>query len=364
MERREIVAMEREGRGRVLVTLAAAEGSSYRRPGARMLIGDGGAYCGTISGGCLEAEVVRKAEWKTRAGAVMERYSTMFDDTAEVPYGLGCGGVLDVLLERAGTEEYRALLTAMERSLAGEESVVATWLPGDGRPLRRAVFDADGMLAYASAALEGAQIASVDVDALAAEEGVFVERIAAPPKLFVIGAGDDAKPVVSMAAMLGWSVTVADGRSQLARAERFPGAERVVATQSAEELTVSQRDAVVIMTHSYEQDRAALAAMLALEEPPVYLGLLGAKHRSSLLVSEVAAMLGRSVEECCARIYAPMGLDLGGDGAAAIALAVVAEAHACVEGRLGASRRLTAEDVAENVARGGASRYLQAQCAL
>ncbi len=352
MERRKIVAMDREGRGRALVTLVRAEGSSYRRVGARMLIGESGAYLGTISGGCLEAEVVRKAEWKTRAGAVVERYSTMFDDTAEIPYGLGCGGVLDLLMEPAGTEEYRAMSEALEQSLAGVESVVATWLPGVGRRLRRAVFGADGELVFASAEL------------LKGEIGVFVERIMAPQRLFVIGAGDDARPVVRMAAMLGWSVVVADGRAPLARVERFPEAERVVAMRVFPELGVSRQDAVVIMTHSYEQDRAALTAMLALAEAPVYLGLLGAKHRSSLLVSEAAAMLGLSLEACCERIYAPVGLDLGGEGAVSIALAVVAEAHACVEGRLGASRRLTAEDVAENVARGGASRYLQAQCAL
>ncbi len=364
MERRQIVAMNREGRGQVLVTLVRAEGSSYRRPGARMLVGGDTEYCGTISGGCLEAEVVRKAGWKTRSGPVVERYSTIFDDTAEIPYGLGCGGVLDLLLEPAGTPEYDALMRAMELSLGGEAMVAATWLPDDGRPMLRAIFSAPGELVFASAALSEQQIAAVDLVSLSADAGVYVERIAAPQRLFVIGAGDDARPVVSTAAMLGWSVTVADGRSQLARAERFPDAERVIATADAAELGVVSRDAVVIMTHSYEQDRSTLAAMLALDEPPVYLGLLGARHRSSLVVSEVAAMLGKSVSECCERIYAPMGLDLGGEGAGAIALAVVSEVHARVEGRLGASRRLSAEDVAEHVAQGGASRYLQAQCAM
>ncbi len=379
MERRRIVAMDREGRGRVLVTLVRAEGSSYRRTGARMLVGADASYAGTISGGCLEAEVVRKAVWMTRGGAVVERYSTMFDDTAEIPYGLGCGGVLDLLLEPAGTAEYDALLRAVERSLGGEEALVSTWLPQRGRPLMRAVFSvegepvdgefadgefAQGELRFASPGLTRGKIAAVDGVSLMAGEDAFVERIGSPQRLFVIGAGDDARPVVSMAAMLGWSVTVADGRGQLARPERFPEAERVAVVGSASELGVRGRDAVVVMTHSYEQDREALTAMLALEVSPVYLGLLGSRHRSSLLVSEAAAMLGRSVGECCDRIYAPMGLDLGGDGAGAIALAVVAEVHARVEGRLGASRRLSAEDVAENVERGGASRYLQTQCAL
>ena len=364
MERRTIVAMDAEGGAKVLVTLVRAEGSSYRRAGARMLVGTGPGYAGTVSGGCLEAEVARKAVWMTREGARLERYSTLFDDTAEIPFGLGCGGVLDLLLEPTGTPEYEALLGALRGSLKGDEAVVVTWLPAPGQVLARAVFSAEGELRFRSETLRGEQVEGLDLAGVEGEAGVFVERIKAPQRLFVFGAGDDARPVVRMAALLGWSVTVADGRTQLARGDRFPQAEQVIAGQEAEELEVRGRDAAVLMTHSYEQDRDLLRRLLALEEPPTYLGLLGARHRSSLLVSEVAAMLGRSVTECCERIYAPVGLDLGGDGAEAIALAIVAEAHARVEGRLGASRRLSAEDVAENVARGGAERYLQAQCAL
>ena len=123
-------------------------------------------------------------------------------------------------------------------------------------------------------------------------EGIFVERMVAPQRLFVLGAGDDAKPLVSMAALLGWSVTVMDGRAHLARPERFPEAERVRgrSSGSADVLGIRPEDAVVLMTHSYEQDRELLAAVLPLR--PRYLGLLGARHRSSLLVSEVAARLG------------------------------------------------------------------------
>src|SRR5665213_3648121 len=106
VDRRRIVRQWKQGAATVLVTLVRAEGSSYRRPGARLLIGVDGEYAGTISGGCLEAEVVRKAAWMTRAGAVVERYSTLFDDTAEIPYGLGCGGTVDLLVEPAGTPEF------------------------------------------------------------------------------------------------------------------------------------------------------------------------------------------------------------------------------------------------------------------
>jgi xanthine/CO dehydrogenase XdhC/CoxF family maturation factor len=377
MERRQIVRLWQQGGAAALVTLVRTEGSSYRRPGARLLLGARGEYAGTISGGCLETEVVRKATWLVREGAVVERYSTMFDDTAEVPFGLGCGGVVDLLLEPADTPECRALMAAMERSLAGERATVVTWLPREGRGLARAVLSASGDLLFASIGLTEPELEEARAGVLRRDwvenmpEGIFVESIVAPQRLLVLGAGDDAKPLVSMGALLGWSVTVMDGRAQLARPERFPEAERVAVLSSASAavlgirsavLGIRPEDAVVLMTHSYEQDRELLTAVLPLQ--PRYLGVLGARHRSSLLVSEVAAKLGETVAACCERIYAPVGLDLGGDGPEAIALAVIAEVQACCMGKLGTSRRLSTDDVERHVREGGSSRYLQAHCAL
>jgi xanthine dehydrogenase accessory factor len=367
-DRRRIVRQWREGGARALVTLVRAEGSSYRRPGAHLLVGAESGYAGSISGGCLEAEVVRKAGWMVREGATVERYSTMFDDTAEIPFGLGCGGVVDVLVEPAETAECQAYLEAMEESLGGEDFVVATWLPEDGRRLARAVLGADGGVVFASAELGAGEIASVRVTnvatgMLADTSDVFVERVSAPQRLFVLGAGDDAMPLVRMAALLGWNVTVVDGRAQMARSERFPEVVRVVVAADVAVLGVGARDAVVVMSHSYEQDRGFLTGLLR-DGFGGFIGLLGAAHRSSLLVSEAAATLGLSVAECCARIHAPVGLDLGGDGPEAIALAVVAQVQAWAQGRPDAGRRLTAEFVAEQIARGGASQYLRAQCAV
>jgi xanthine/CO dehydrogenase XdhC/CoxF family maturation factor len=388
-ERRQIVEAAGQLRGGavgVLVTLVHIEGSSYRRTGARLLthpdasagvagavlagIGD---HTGTISGGCLEAEVVRKAAWKVRDGAVVECYSTLFDDTAEIPYGLGCGGTVGLLFEPTETPEFKALIDAMARSLRGEEFTVITWLPGEspapfssGSTFARAVLRGDDSVAFASAGIDAATIEA----AMAARShwdrrtgGIYVEPIEPPQRLVVLGAGDDAKPVVRMAALLGWSVAVVDGRGQFARPERFPEADRVVVASASEAgpLNFSPADAVILMTHSYEQDREWLAALLPIA--PRYLGLLGAKHRSSLLVCEASAMTGIPLTACCERIYAPVGLDLGGDGPEAIALAVIAEAHARCNGRLGRSLRLSAEDVTTQVGQGGATRYSQAQCA-
>src|ERR1700729_2038193 len=159
MERRQIVRLWRRGGASVLVTLVRAEGSSYRRPGARLLLGPDGVYAGTMRGGCLWAEVIRKGGWMVREGAVVERYSTMFDDTAEMPFGLGCGGVVDLLLEPVETPECRAFLAAMEASLGGSESLVATWLPEDGRRLARAVIGVGGEVVFASERPAAAKIA-------------------------------------------------------------------------------------------------------------------------------------------------------------------------------------------------------------
>jgi xanthine dehydrogenase accessory factor len=359
VERGQIVALASRGVAGVLVTLVRAEGSSYRKPGARLLAVNG-EYAGTISGGCLETEVVKKAAWAVRSGATVERYSTAFDDTSDIPYGLGCGGTVDLLLEPSGTPEFAALLEALEGSLRGEPAVVVTLLPDADAPMQRAVLLA-GEVVFQSHALTASMIDA----ALAGElENAFVERLAPPQRLIVLGAGDDVRPLVRMASLLGWSVTVADGRKQLARGERFPEAQQVLAVEAGliSGIGIDTEDAVVLMTHSYVQDRAWLAAVLPIA--PRYLGVLGARHRSSLLVSEASAMTGLTIAECCDRIFAPVGLDLGGEGPEAIALAVLAEAQACCMGKIASSRRLSSEDVLLQISRGDSSRYTQAQCAL
>jgi xanthine dehydrogenase accessory factor len=365
MDRRQIVALwQREPAG-VLVTLVLVEGSSYRRPGARLLAAGPAGHAGTISGGCLEADVIRRAPWIARDHATVERYATTFDDTADIPYGLGCGGTVDLLFESLALPEGAALMHAMAASLLGCESTVVSFLPGDGRTLRRVIFAAEGEVIFSSPALTQHKIdCARGLVPGTAYEGRFVERLEAPQRLFVLGAGEDARPLVEIAALLGWTVIVADGRPQLATSARFPSAAHVAILPASgpASLNIGPRDAVILMTHSYEQDRALLAAILPIA--PLYLGLLGSRHRSSILVAETAAILGRSVESCCDRIFAPVGMDLGGDGPEAIALSIVAEVQAIATGRIGGSRRLSASEIAAQIELGGASKYLQAQCAL
>ncbi|MEO6922675.1 MAG: XdhC family protein, partial [Bryocella sp.] len=147
-ERRRIVELYQRGEAQTLVTVVRVEGSSYRTAGARLLIAADGAYAGAISGGCLEAEILRRAAWSVRSGAVVEKYSTDFEDTSEMPYGLGCGGTLHVLLEPCGTPAFRALMSALEGSLRGETAHVTTALPTSTTPLQRKVVDANDTVLF------------------------------------------------------------------------------------------------------------------------------------------------------------------------------------------------------------------------
>jgi xanthine/CO dehydrogenase XdhC/CoxF family maturation factor len=309
--------------------------------------------------------VVRRAPWIAREQAAVERYATTFDDTSDIPFGLGCGGTVELLFEAVSKPEGEALMRAMAESLDGRESKVVSFLPGEGRGLRRIIFDAAGTVLFASAELNQHKMDCARGLLPGGEyEGRFVEALEAPQRLFVLGAGEDAKPLVEMASLLGWTVIVADGRANLATAARFPKANAVSMLAGGEELglDIRAKDAVILMTHSYEQDRALLTALLPIG--PRYLGLLGSRHRSSILVAESAAMIGRTVEDCCERIFAPVGMNLGGDGPEAVALSIVAEVQAISTGTIGGSRRLSATEIQEQILLGGSSKYLQAQCAM
>jgi len=362
-ERREIVALHRAasaaGSG-VLFSLVHVQGSSYRRPGARLLAAGDGRIAGTLSGGCLEADLLRRATWSVREGAVLEHFSTAFDDTAEIPYGLGCGGEVDLLLEPMDTPEAASLLEALEATLSGNHRVIATCLPGTG-PHARFVMDDQGDVLFASEALPTEDIVDLRHAARRSTHGtrlqvgaydLFVEHLAPMQRLVIFGAGEDARPLARFAADMGWSVVIADGRSRFARSERFPTAESVLITTSAAQVTPA--DAVVLMTHSYEQDRSLLAELLPLA--PRYLGLLGARHRSALLLQEAAEIAGIPLATAVERAHAPIGLQVGGDGPEAVALAITAEVQrvlsAPVQGT--GSRRMSIADVERILAEGPA----------
>lgn len=398
IERGEIVKLWRSRRDSsgVLVSLVRVEGSSYRRPGARMYV-QGRTYAGSISGGCLEGDIVRKAAWLTRRGAGVERYSTRFDNpfddsssnadgsgsigsefgtSGDIPYGLGCGGVMYVLLEPVAAPETEAFLLALEAAQNGKTFACATVLPDGLRStFARMILDENGEIFFASASLDPASLTHLSTLARALNStetaftsyrdgtcNVFLEPILPPQRLIIFGAGEDARPLSRMAHLMGWRIAVADGRASLAQPARFPEADQVLVLgggkRDLDALQFGSRDAVAILTHSFDQDRNLLPQLLPLDLR--YLGLLGARHRSQLLLTQAARQLGWAPEECLRRVHAPMGLDLGGDSPEAVALTVIAEIQSVLHEKSVVSRRMSQESLQAAPAR----RYVPAQCPL
>jgi xanthine/CO dehydrogenase XdhC/CoxF family maturation factor len=349
--------LETAGVDYVLATVVAVEGSSYRKPGARMLLAQDGRRAGTVSGGCLEAEVARRAWWLTASGPVIERYSTA-DDDGERPYGSGCGGVVFLLLERRTTAA--PLLILLESAFEARTALaIATALEGPHLGQRASVGSSedDSLGAPRSNHLEELLAQSVDIEPrglahLALDNRasfekavpldgsptrVFAEYLAPRPGLWIFGARDDAKPLVQFAQSLGWFVVVADGRSHLATRERFPTAADLrvlpifdLPEAAPQHFALRPTDAAVVMSHSFDQDSRVLASIIQAELPPAYLGVLGPQRRTRELLSEAARLLrlpetNERIDQWLTQMHAPTGLDLGAETPAAIALSVVAE---------------------------------------
>ena len=359
--------LEAAGVDYVLATVVGVEGSSYRKPGARMLLAQDGRRAGTVSGGCLEAEVARRAWWLTDSGPVVERYSTA-DDDGERPFGSGCGGVVHLLLERRSTAT--SLLMILESAFKTRTGLaIATVLEGpwlgqraiagcseDGSPSVHRLHPIDGA-SSSSFEIELKGLARLALDNRASFEqallfdGISTRVLAdyrpARHGLWVFGAGDDAKPLVQLAQTLGWFVAVADGRSHLATRERFPTVDDLhvlpifdLPETAPQHLHLRPTDAAVVMTHSFDQDSRILASLLALEVPPAYLGVLGPQRRTGELLAEAARLLqmpatNERIERWLAQLHAPTGLDLGAETPATIALSIVAEVQKSLQASTG-----------------------------
>ncbi len=374
------------GEEAVLATVVDVEGSSYRRPGARLLIGPRGERTGLVSGGCLEKDLVQRAFHLTAAGPHVVTYDTRADDEdyaddPEAGYGLGCNGVVHVLLQRVvpawgpnhtassaesgsplvdsfavlrgpiAEDRMVRLATVYRVHSSGNDGVtenttderVDVVTHGDASHARVGDcvrLDAEieaaspewlrGVMSLLEPNATAAEVfpRCVRVELASGHVDVLLEELEPPPRLVVFGAGDDAVPLVNMASGMGWRVTVVDHRRGYAEVARFPGAEALLHAKpeaAMERLDLDSRTSIVCMTHSLAADSEAVRC--AQSQPHAYLGVLGPSHRT------------RRVLECAgvnpASLRSPVGLDLGAEGPAEIALSILAEVVACRHGRTG-----------------------------
>lgn len=318
-------ACRSRGEAFALATVVAVRGSSYRRPGARLLVPASGAPIGLISGGCLEEEAARLAREALRLDVpvlVTVDHSAEGDELWGM--GLGCRGVIDLLAEPPALAA--ETLDALRAARDGHATYLLTGLDGERRVLSEQEADALG---------ERAAMAVAHGRPTVIGEAV-LDPILPPLHLVVCGAGPDAGPLVAAGVRLGWRVSVVDPRRSLLRADRFPGAtlHDIEPARAAEAVDAGEWTAVVLMSHDYLRDAAFLGGFIG--RGVRYLGVLGPRDRTDRLLAELDAS---PTDADVAALHAPAGLDLGADGAEEVATAIVGEILATLRGRTGTPLR-------------------------
>jgi len=338
----------------VLATLVWRQGSTYRRAGARALI-VGDEVTGLLSGGCLEADIAEHAKMMLAKGqtSVLISYDLASDEADSLlGIGHGCKGslgiVLEVLSQTGGPDDPMALLAAhQEGDEAGavahlprashENGVRRLWRFGSGSSMRE---HTQGQLAAAERALLSASLDRAVRERKTITDpkdanGVVAEYLPRPLSLLIVGAGVDALPVVDFALGLGFRITMMDHRSAALSHPRLATTtrERVLVNDLAVATSKARARAALVMTHNLRSDEAALTGLLAKDATPrEYIGVLGPRARTEKMLTSIGTSLSARPE-----MSAPAGLDLGGDGADAVALAIVSEIFARLHGRDGRS---------------------------
>ena len=351
----------------VLATVIRVEGNAYRRPGAKMLLDAAGAGTGSITAGCLEDELLRVADEVREEGHPrVVTYDLMEDDEEDVwGLGVGCNGVIEVLLEPL-TETYRPAIDAFEDGRdIGVLTVVSSahdaleqgdrcyYDPASDQfetPSGHAIGDAEDAVDDAEGAIDDSDTPGWPIDQLtdpAAElarrgkadtvsvtvDGesiaVFIDGLAAPDELVVFGTGHDVGPVTELAAKNDFRVTVVGFRGAIDLAEKFPAADRTVTTSPAsiaEDLSLDERTYAIVMTHNFVDDQLTVETLLDSSVP--YIGLMGPRERFEQM-HDAFVEAGRTLSAADrSRLYTPIGLDLGGGSPYQIAHSIVAEALA------------------------------------
>lgn len=347
-----------DGESVVLATVVRVTGSSYGGVGARMLIRVDGSTVGLVSGGCLESDLAEHARRVNGTGrAEVVRYDTRYDDDAPWGLGLGCNGVIDVLIEPLPPKEANDIASLIARALASDTpSVLATVIQaGDSENIppsvgAHALLNGDKIettgnwgngSALTSAASDVAEALAAARKGLVRDYGgieVAFEVVNPAVQLVICGSGPDVLPISRSASQLGWDVTVVDHRP-VAHAQRFSGA-RVVecaeAIRLADVVRLTPRTTAVVMSHHYTRDMDYLQALLA--SSVAYVGVLGPRARTERMLTDLAARGGEQANPG-GRLFAPVGMDIGGEGPEAIALSIIAEISAVISARAGGHLR-------------------------
>lgn len=336
------------GEKAVLATVVDLKGSGYRLPGARMLIKANGDAVGTVSGGCLEADVLERAKRVVETGiAEVFTYDTTADENSVFSLNMGCRGVLRILLE--AIDETNEIITALRRSYENRERIecaVAIGVQGETHiNIGQRFFAEDvtnenalpGMIDDLGTFADSAsnyQTIRYEIDDGFVEFAF--ELIRPPVQLYILGAGADAVPLADAGDALGWKVNVCDHRPAFLTEERFPKCDALVSLDrdAKPEWDVDDLTAFVLMNHNFDRDKAMLSG--ALNSKAFYVGALGPKKRTKQMLDELGNVF---TGDQLLRLRSPAGLDIGGDTPESIAVSIAAEIQSVLKHRGGGPLR-------------------------
>ena len=338
--------LRRNGESHLVATVVRVSGTAYRRPGARMLLTQFRWLTGAASGGCLEGDIASNGWARTRDGQpVVVTYDSRLPETADnedvrSAFGLGCDGVVEVMLERGNTPGRIDPLAVADQCLRTQKrgavvTVIHSRVPGvkvgqrvsvisDSEPKYDA-FDEVlrvAMIADAKAAIASGESVTRTYNSERGSIDVFIEAILPPPRVFIFGAGHDAVPLVTMMKTLGWDVSICTSQARVSTQQRFHHADEIL-VGTAEEISARidecDRAVAIVMNHSIEADKQSLAMLLGTKAR--YIGVLGPRLRTVKLMAEIGATPDL-------RVRSGVGIEMGAETPQEIALAITGEIQA------------------------------------
>ena len=339
-----------------LVTVVHLDGSSYRRPGARMLVNEDGNITGAISGGCLEGDAQKKALFTiSEQKNVLFTYDTSKEDDSEMGIHLGCEGLIQVLFEKIDTEKVDNPIELLRKALSvRQKAVVVTLFDLDNKEKEQLgtclLLQEDGSISgnIPLSQFENSILNDL-TEVMKNEESVFkqyksgqesvtafFEFIHPPVSLVVLGAGNDAIPLMKFADVLGWDFRIIDRRDTHANKERFPLASQTLVANpdvALNYISYDKRTFFVLVTHSYKCDYYFLKSLCDADVP--YVGILGPKKKLNRMLGELKEGGEHLNEIKISTIFSPTGLDIGAETPEEIALSIIAEIQAVLKGKKG-----------------------------
>lgn len=347
-----------------LVTVVHLDGSSYRRPGARMLVNEDGKITGAISGGCLEGDAQKKALFTiSEQKNVLFTYDTSKEDDSEMGIHLGCEGLIQVLFEKIDSQKENNPIELLRKALSvRQKAVVVTLFDLDNKEKEQLgtclLLQEDGTISgnIPLSQFENSILNDL-TEVMQNEESVFkqyksgqesvtafFEFIHPPVSLVVLGAGNDAIPLMKFADVLGWDFRIIDRRDTHANKDRFPLASQTLVANpdvALNYISYDKRTFFVLVTHSYKCDYYFLKSLCATDVP--YVGILGPKKKLNRMLGELKEGGVPLDQAKISTIFSPTGLDIGAETPEEIALSIIAEIQAVLKGKKGGMLTLKEE---------------------